>query len=383
MKKKRFVAILSVLSITMSLVLTGCGNKSEMVTEESNIVPPSTENQTVATPATEAPMVEGKVACILGVGGLGDQSYNDLAYAGMERAKAELGIDFDYAEPKQLSDFEPIMRDMAGSGEYGVIVCIGFDSIDPLVKIAPEFPEQKFAIIDGEVPGENIASFMFKEEEGGFLVGALAGLMQKNPEAYSLEGTNQLGFVGALEIPLIVKFNAGYQAGAKYVNPDIEILTDYVSGSNAFSDTTTAKEIALSQNNKGAEIVFHAAGGSGLGVFQAATEKGFYAIGCNSNQNAIDPDHIVASMIKKVDTAAFEIVKGAMVDNNLPVGKMEVLGVANNGCDYSVENSNVKLTEEDLATIESIKANIASGALIVPQVMEEVEGFIADNKFEG
>jgi basic membrane protein A len=363
---KKAMVLVCVLAFCMSM-LAGCGSST----------PAASPSQTAP------PTVEGKAACILGVGGLGDQSYNDLVYAGMKQAEEELGVKFDYAEPKQISDFELIMRDMASSGEYGVIVCVGFDQVDPLTKVAPEFPEQKFAIIDGEVAGENIASYTCKEEEGSFLVGVLAGLMKKNAVAYQLADNNQVGFVGALEIPLIVKFNAGFQAGAKYVNPNISVQTDYVSGNNPFSDTTTAKEIALSQNTKGADIIYHAAGGSGLGVFQAAKEKNFFAIGCNSNQNTIDPDHIVASMLKRVDTAAFQIVKSAIVNNSLITGSTTVLGIKDEGVGYTLESSNIKVSPDDLAVVESIREKIASGALTVPENMENIDGFLSANTFEG
>ncbi|HML69467.1 MAG TPA: BMP family ABC transporter substrate-binding protein [Clostridia bacterium] len=320
-----------------------------------------------------------KAACILGVGGLGDQSYNDLVYSGMKKAESELGISFDYAEPKQISEFELIMRDMASSGQYSVIVCVGFDQVDPLTKVAPEFPDQKFALIDGVVEGANIANYTCMEEEGSFLVGALAGLMKKNAAAYSVADNNTIGFIAAMEIPLLVKFNAGYQAGAKFVNPDINVLTDYVGGNNPFSDTTTAKEIALTQNSKGADIIYHAAGGSGLGVFQAAAEQNFKAIGVNSNQNVLDPDHIVASMLKRVDTAAFEIVKAACVDGNLAVGSTIVLGVKDDGVGYTLEGSNIKVSDEDVAIIEGLRAKIADGTLVIPTTLEEVDSFLAAN----
>jgi len=329
--------------------------------------------------ATSADGSAKKAACILGVGGLGDQSYNDLVYSGMKKAESELGIAFDYAEPKQISEFELIMRDMASSGQYSVIVCVGFDQVDPLTKVAPEFPDQQFALIDGVVDGPNIANYTCMEEEGSFLVGALAGLMKKNAAAYGVADNNIIGFIAAMEIPLLVKFDAGFQAGAKFVNPAINVLTDYVGGNNPFSDTTTAKEIALTQFSKGADIVYHAAGGSGLGVFQAAAEQNFKAIGVNSNQNVLDPDHIVASMLKRVDTAAFEIVKAACVDGDLKVGSTTVLGVKDDGVGYTLEGSNIKVSEADVAIIEGLRAKIADGTLVIPTTLEEVDAFLAAN----
>lgn len=377
---KKAIALLCTLALSAGL-LAGCGNPAAGGNSPSPA--PSGNTASPAPSQTTAPMAEGKAACILGVGGLGDQSYNDLVYAGMKRAENELGIGFDYAEPKQISDFELIMRDMASSGEYGVIVCVGFDQVDPLTKVAPEFPDQKFAIIDGVVEGDNIASYVCKEEEGSFLVGALAGLMKKNAAAYNLADNNQIGFVGALEIPLIVKFNAGYQAGAKYVNSAITTQSDYVSGNNPFSDTTTAKEIALSQNTRGADIIYHAAGGSGLGVFQAAKEQNFYAIGCNSNQNMIDPTHIVASMLKRVDTAAFRIVNSAVVENNLVMGSVTVLGISDDGVGYTLEESAVAVNPDDVAILESIREKIAAGDLVIPENIEDVDGFLSANQFAG
>lgn len=367
---KKLALILLSLTLTFSLVLSGCASKA-----------PDASSSAASGDAAAAPKADGKAACVLGVGGLGDQSFNDLVYAGMNKAKNELGIEFDYAEPKQISDFELIIRDMASSGEYSVIVNVGFDQIDPLIKIAAEFPDQQFALIDGEVDAPNVASYMCKEEEGSFLVGALAGLMKKDAATYNLKTDNQLGFVGAMEIPLLVKFAAGYKAGAQYVNKDVNVLIDYVSGSNPFSDTTTAKEITTSQNSKGADIIYHAAGGSGLGVFQAAKEGNFYAIGCNSNQNIIDPDHIVASMMKRVDTAAFEIVKASVVDKNLAVGTTVVLGLSDDGVGYSLEGSNVKVNDADVATLEKIKAKILAGEIVVPEKLEDVDAFVQANSY--
>ncbi len=320
-----------------------------------------------AAPEAEAPGVQSdlKAACVLGVGGLGDQGYNDLLYAGMNRAKDELGIDFDYAEPKQVSDFEQIMRDMSNSGEYCVIICVGFDQMDALQTVAPDYPDQHYAFVDGVIEADNIASYSCREQEGSFMVGALAALMKQNAAEYGLLENDQIGFVGAMETDTILRFAAGYTAGAQYVNPEMKVDIKYVSGDNPFGDTTTAKEIALSQFDKGSDIIFHAAGGSGLGVFTAAEEAGFTAIGCNSNQNIIDPDHIVASMLKRVDNATFEIVKAASEDN-LNLGQEVVLGLEKGGIDYTLEGSNIKVSEDIVNTLNELEEKIISGEIEVP-----------------
>ena len=306
-----------------------------------------------------------KAACILGVGGLGDQGYNDLIYAGMKRAEEELGIAFDYAEPKQVSDFENILRDMSNAGEYAVIVCVGFDQMDALMAVSPDFPEQNYAFIDGVIAADNIVSYSCREQEGSFLVGAMAALMKQDAAAYGLNDSNKIGFIGAMENDTILRFAAGYDAGAKYAVPEIEVDIKYVGGDNPFGDTTTCKEIALSQNNNGCDIIYQAAGGSGLGLFTAAAEADFLAIGCNSNQNPIDPDHIVASMLKRVDTAAFEIVKAAS-EGTLKLGEEVILGLAQGGIGYTLENSNIKVSDEIVAKLAELEQKIISGEISVP-----------------
>ena len=339
---KKILSILLVLVMMLSLV--ACGGSSS-------------EGEEVAAGQ--------KAACILGVGGLGDQGYNDLVYAGMEKAKAELGVDFDYAEPKQITDFEQIMRDMSDSGEYMVIICVGFDQMDALMAVAPDYPEQQYAFIDGFIDAENIVNYTCREQEGSFLVGALAALMKQDAATYGLAENDNIGFVGAMENDTILRFAAGYDAGAKYINPNMNVDIQYVAGDNPFGDTTTAKEIALSQNNKGSDIIYHAAGGSGLGVFTAAKEAGFQAIGCNSNQNVIDPDHIVASMLKRVDTAAFEIVKAAS-EGTLALGTEVVLGLEQGGIGYTLEGSNTQISEDIITQLSDIEAKIISGEIEVP-----------------
>lgn len=361
--KKKLLSLLLALTLVLTLGACGGGNESAETGGEA--------------PAGE--QSDQKVALVLGIGGLGDQGYNDLVYEGVSKAKEDFGVEFDHAEPKQISDFELIFRDLATSGDYAVIIGVGFDQVDPMTTVAGEFPDQKFAIIDGNVEAPNVASYSCKEEEGSFLVGAIAGLMTKEGNSYNLEG-NEVGFVGATEIPLLVKFQVGYEAGVRYTNNDANVQVGWVSGNNPFSDTSTAKEIALSQNSQGASIVYHAAGGSGLGVFEAAKDGDFYAIGCNSNQNPIDPDHIVASMLKKVDTSAYEIVKAAAIDDNLIVGEVTILGIPEDGVGYTVEGSNVELTEEDLAIVEDLREKIASGELVIPATVEEVEPFLSENK---
>ena len=226
MKKfKNIIAML--LALTMTVALAACGGGSS------------------EAPAEDAAAESGKkAACVLGIGGLGDQGYNDLIYAGMERAKTELGVDFDYAEPKQVTDFEQIMRDMSDSGAYEVIICVGFEQLDALTNVSADYPDQSYAYIDGYVDAPNVVNYSCREQEGSFLVGALAALMKADAATYGLADNATVGFVGAMENDTILRFAAGYDAGAKYINPDMTVDVQYVAGDNPFGDTTTAKEIA-------------------------------------------------------------------------------------------------------------------------------------------
>lgn len=362
---KRILVVFLVMLFLMSGMLTGCGGANQDAGKGSNAG--TTEGNGTAKPAAGK-----KAAIILGIGGLGDQSYNDLAYKGMKDAESKLGVKFDYAEPKAVADFEVHLREMASEGQYAVIICVGFEQVDALTKVAGEFPDQKFAILDGSVDKPNVASFLSKEEEGSFLVGALAGLMKLEPAKYGISDKQILGFVGGVDVPVIRKFQAGFMAGAQYVNPKIKVLDDIVGG---FSDVTTAKEIALTMNGKGADIIYHAAGGAGMGVFQAAKQNKFLAIGVNSNQNSMDPDHIMASMLKRIDTAAFTVVKST-VDGSLVTGKITELGLKDEGIGYTVEGSNIKISDDIIKQVEAIKQKVISGEIKPPLAVSDVDAFL-------
>ena len=225
------------------------------------------------------------------VGGRGDKSFNDAAYAGLERAQKELGVTFSTLETGEGSDREAQMRQLAAGGSQ-LVFGVGFLFSDDIYGLAQEFPNVKFACVDytlkeGQTLPPNLRALEFKEHEGSFLVGALAALLTK---------TGKVGFVGGMEIPLIKKFEAGYRAGAKAANPKVEVLVKYAGTTGtAFKDPTKGKELGLAEYNQGADIIFHASGSTGLGVFEAAREKGKLAIGVDSDQQAEAPGFILTS----------------------------------------------------------------------------------------
>lgn len=243
-----------------------------------------------------------KVGLVLSTGGLGDKSFNDSAYRGLEMAKKDLGIDFKYVEPKNSLEDEEFLREYAEAG-YDFIIGVGFPMRDAIENVARDYPELKFAMIDNTTSEENVKNLLFRESEGSFLMGALAAMMSKN---------GVIGFVGGIDIPLINKFKDGYEEGAKYINPEIKVLSAYIGGTSAFSDPLKANEMATMQIKQGADVLYHAAGGSGLGVLEAAKDNGIYAIGVDSDQDDFVKGTVLTSMMKNVDIAVYNTVQSIL-----------------------------------------------------------------------
>ena len=295
------------------------------------------------------------VGLVLSVGGLGDKSFNDSAYEGLTRAARDLGIDPIYGQPEQMAEDEKYLRQYAEQG-MDLVIAVGFLMKDALDKVAGEFPDTRFAIIDAVVERPNVASLVFREHEGSFLVGAIAGLVTN---------TDKVGFVGGMDIPLIHKFEVGYAEGVRYVNPVAEVFIAYAgSGPDAFHDPVKGKSLALSQFDRGADIIFQAAGSTGNGVIDAAQERGLFAIGVDANQNYMAPGHVLTSMLKRVDVSVFEIVKD-LVQGTFKGGR-HVYGLEIDGVGYALDEYNRDLIPpEVIERIGQIKQDIVSGRIQV------------------
>jgi basic membrane protein A and related proteins len=304
-----------------------------------------------------------KVGLVFDVGGRGDKSFNDAAYRGLERAKKELGIDFEYIEPGPGADREAALRQLASRPEIGIIFGIGFIFTDDITNIAREFPQKKFACVDytfdttKTIPS-NLVALVFKEEEGSFLVGALAALITK---------TNTIGFIGGMQSPLIKKFEVAYIAGAKYVNNDCKVLIGYagVTG-EAFKNPGKGKELALGQYSQNADIIYHASGVTGLGVFEAAREKNKLAIGVDSDQYHEAPGFVLTSMTKVVDNSIFEMIKLSL-ENKFQGDCAITFGLKSKGVDYVYDEHNKNLIPDDIhSKVEIIRNKIINGEINVP-----------------
>jgi basic membrane protein A len=302
-----------------------------------------------------------KAAIVLDVAGLGDQSFNDSANRGLEKAKAELGIDTQVYETSQPSDYEPSLAKAPSQGS-NLTFAIGFLQTDALTNVAGQNADAKYAIIDSVVDAPNVASLLFKEEEGSFLVGVVAGLMTKS---------NKVGFIGGLEVPLIKKFEAGYKAGVMTANPNAQVLATYAG---SFNDPGKGKEVALSQYADGADVIYHASGGTGLGLFQAAQEKGagFWAIGVDSDQNQLAPKNILTSMMKQVDVAVFDTIKAAK-EGNFKAGT-NVFGLKEGGVGLAPTTKN-NTPQEVIDKANGYADRIIKGEFTVPATEEELAKF--------
>jgi basic membrane protein A and related proteins len=300
-------------------------------------------------------------AVVFDMGGKFDKSFNEAAYAGAERFKKETGIAYREFEVTAEAQREQALRNMARRGST-IVVGIGFSQASGMEKVAKEFPNLKFAIVDAVVDLPNVQSIVFKEHEGSFLVGMAAAMASK---------TGKVGFVGGMDIPLIRRFALGYEEGARYVNPKIEIFQNMTGTTPAaWNDPTRGGELARSQFDRGADVIYAAAGATGLGVLQAAKDKGRLAIGVDSNQNYIHPGTILTSMIKRVDLAVYETFKTAR--EGIWKAGVRSLGVAEGGVGYALDDNNRKLITADMEKrLQQARADIVAGKIKVTDYMSK------------
>lgn len=302
-----------------------------------------------------------RVGIVFDIGGKDDKSFNSAAWEGVKRAKNELGIFLRDVEPGDPTSIEPSMRAFAERG-YDLIVGVGFAQAPIMDDVAHDYPNIKFAIIDGVIDLPNVASLIFKEHEGSFLVGMIAARTSK---------TGKIGFVGGMDIPLIHKFETGYAEGARYANPKVEVFENYVGVTDAaWNNPGKGKELAKAQIERGADVVFQAAGNSGLGVFDAAEDMHKLAIGVDSNQNWVKPGFILTSMIKRVDISVFNSVKD-LVEGRFKGGIHE-LGMDNDGIGYALDDYNRNLIPQPVIDeVERAKKDIIAGRIKVTDAMAE------------
>ncbi|MHB1110322.1 MAG: BMP family lipoprotein [Devosia sp.] len=302
-------------------------------------------------------------AVIYDLGGKFDKSFNESIFNGATRWKEETGGNFLEFELTADAQREQALRRFAEQGANPIVLA-GFLWQATLEKLAPEYPDTNIVFIDGVVDAPNVQSLLFDEHMGSFLVGALAAMKSE---------TGNIGFVGGMDVPLIHRFYCGYAYGARAVNPDIKLQEAYTGTTpTAWNDPVTAGELAKAQMDAGADIVFAAAGGSGLGVLQAMADAGKFGIGVDSNQNHLHPGSVLTSMLKRVDNATYTAFKEAGDDATFKPGRRD-LGLADEGVGYAMDENNASLvTDEMKAKVEDLKAKVIAGEV-------EVHDYYTDN----
>ncbi|MCP1166938.1 BMP family lipoprotein [Limimaricola litoreus] len=298
-------------------------------------------------------------ALIYDLGGKFDKSFNESAHNGATRWAEETGNSYAEVELQSDAQREQALRRFAEAGN-NPIVTVGFSFMTPLEEIATDYPDTKFVIIDGVVDQPNVRSVIFNEHEGSYLVGQMAAMASEN-------GT--VGFIGGMDIPLIRKFACGYAQGAQSVNPDITILSNMTGTTpSAWNDPVKGSELTQAQISQGADVIYAAAGGTGIGVLQTAADQDILSIGVDSNQNYLQPGKVLTSMVKRVDNAVYDAFEaGTEIETGI-----NVMGVNNEGVGIAVDEHNEALvTEEMTAAVEDAKAKIASGEIEVHDYMSD------------
>ncbi|GIU95028.1 MAG: BMP family ABC transporter substrate-binding protein [Gaiellaceae bacterium] len=303
-----------------------------------------------------------RVGLVTDIGGLDDKSFNMLANQGLERARDELGVEIRVLQSQSDADYVPNLSTLAEEG-YDLVISVGFLMGEVTEQVAKEYPDTNFAIIDYayESPPSNLQGLVFKEQETGYLAGYLAGLMTTS----DLERTNPeavVSTVGGQKIPPVDRFIAGFQAGAKAANPDVETLNAY---SQDFVDQAKCKEVALDQISKGSDVVFQVAGGCGLGALDAANERGVWGIGVDADQSHLG-EHILTSAMKRVDQAVFATIE-AVVNGEFTGGGVTVFGLAEDGVGLG-EISPV-VPQEMLDQVDDVRQQIVDGEIEIPETV--------------
>lgn len=383
---KKLIALILAALLTLSM-LTACSGKP--VVDETKQAEGEKEQQATDVKTeekTEVPTEKGssekkfRVGLCLSTGGRGDRSFNDQAYDGVTRAVNEFGIEMDLAEPKELAEIEPFLTDFAKSGEYDVIIAVGFSSAEQVKNVAALYPEEKFLLIDSAGNDyENVASLTFNKSEEGFLTGVFCAYFA-SMDSIKINGTDvalkdskkTIGAILGVESPDILEALAGLYAGLKYVDPEVKAIYGSVG---SWSDQNKAAEIAMAMYDQGVNMVWQDAGAAGQGIFTAAADYDLYSLGWNSVQHELDPEHLPCSVIKGVDVAAYEWIKDYLESGTFVSGNKD--NNCANGSIYMVYSDAFEIPQEVVDAVEAARVKLANGEIVSPLTLEEVDTFTA------
>lgn len=352
--KKRIAAILMAAVMGVS-VLAGCTPKEQAPAEE----PAQESEQTQEGETSEQSAL--KISMVTDVGGVKDQSFNQSAWEGLEKVKADMGIEVGYIESKQDADYDPNLESLVDA-KNDLIWGVGFKMASSIKNAAEAYPDQKFAIVDNDYGDEtpaNVLGVMFKEQEVSYLMGVIAAKMTK---------TNKIGFIGGMDVPVINRFRYGFVRGVEDTNPDAQIDVQFAE---AFDNPTKGKAIANQMYSTGIDVIFHAAGDTGTGAIESAKEQNQMVIGVDRDQNDLAPDNVISSAVKRVDNAIYEVAK-ELKDGNFAGGTTRTFGLAEGGVSIAPTTSK-NVPEEILTLVKEMEEKIISGEIKVPATAEEYD----------
>jgi basic membrane protein A len=326
---------------------------------------PAPQATPTVAPAGKPAKCAKRVALIIAQGGLGDLSYNDMGFAGATKAVQDFGIELKPIEsPDPVGQGEKLLRDAAKAG-FDLVITLEYTHFDPLGRVAPDFPNVLFSILNIEVKQPNVVSVIFKEHEGSFLAGALAAMVTRDPNIPGINPQKIIGVIGGTKSKGIDKFLVGYEEGAHYIDKDVQVLRAY---SETFGDPAKGKELALAMFEQGADIVYQVAGGTGQGIIAAAKETGHYAIGVDADQDYLAPGHVLTSMLKRVDIAVYDLID-RLCQGTLKGGTTVFYGLKEGGVGLSeMKFTRHLIPREYIDKINELREKIISGEIKVTDV---------------
>lgn len=371
--KKKVLSLLMVAAMTAGM-LAGCGSNagnsanngadaadSDAANADATEKSDAADNAGDADTNTDASNI--KIGMVTDIGGVNDGSFNQSSWEGLQRAQSELGVSVDYLQSKADSDYIPNIETFVDE-DYDLIICVGYQLADALRTEAEANPDQKFAIIDDATNADldNVTCLMFEQAQASYLVGYVAGLMTES---------NTIGIVIGMSTDTMNQFGYGYLAGAIDANPDVTVLQ---TNANSFGDTAGGKTAATAMITKGADVIFHAAGATGLGVIEGCKEADIWAIGVDSDQSSLAPENIITSAMKRVDNACYDISK-EVLEGTLTNG-VKTYDLTSGGVDIAPTTTN--LPEDVISAVEDVKAKIISGEITVPSTKDDFEAKYGD-----
>ncbi len=369
MLKKLFLYSLATASILSALA--GCGATTAA---PKDVAPAETAGST-SVAQVDADTKEGGIKVAMVINRLGDMGFNDEAFAGLKKAGEDFEVEYNYVECPQSSEAETQMRMLADTEEYALILVVGADRKDAVEAVAEDYPDQKFSLIDSVVADmPNLHGVASRDPEQTFLSGVIAGLVTKDERMELANSENVIGFVGGMDSPASRAGAAGFLSGVKYVNPEAELIYTIVG---SYQDPGKAKEIALTAYGRGADIVSHNCGASGMGVFSAAEEVNRYVIG--SSKATVDQARSLCTSIKKTDLFVYQEIE-SILNGTWEAGSTRK-GIKEGVCDYDTEGLDTQLPEDMIEIVEDIKKKVSDGELSLPEEPDAIDEWLKTNQY--